>query len=209
VQFCDIQRNLLQIPQNLFVVSARAEAAYAGYLFESIGNAVHLLLTEESLLPQCRALEANMNEQEETKVVEGTLAAGEKTKVIHTTNLEFQTALNTIDRILETARDGNFTVEADGKSITLVPAAEVQFEIKAKEGGVSQSIAFELRWPSTVEDSASEARVQQRGSETETCVADLIRMNRETAERENAELERRFERELFGGCGCVEVPGPE
>jgi amphi-Trp domain-containing protein len=150
-----------------------------------------------------------MERNEEKKIVEGAQAADAKMTVIHTTNLDFQTALSTIDRILETARDGNFMVEADGKSITLVPAADVQFEIKAKEERGSQSIAFELRWQSAVEESATQARVQMTGSEGETCVADQIRMNSEAMEREYDELERRFERELFGGCGCVEVPGPE
>jgi amphi-Trp domain-containing protein len=150
-----------------------------------------------------------MGKHEEKKIVEGAHAADAKMNVIHTTNLEFQTALNTMHQILETARDGNFMVEADGKSITLVPATEVQFEISAKEEGGWQSIAFKLKWPSNVEESATQVLVQQTGSEGEMCVADQIRMNREAEEREYAELERRFEGELFGGCGCVEVPGPE
>lgn len=147
--------------------------------------------------------------REDKKPAEGARASGAAINVIHTTNLEFQTALNTIDRILETARDGNFMVEADGKSITLVPADEVQFKITAKEGEGCQTISFELSWLSAVEDSATHVREQRRGSESETCVADLIRMNREVEKREYVELERRFERELFGACGCVEVPGPE
>ena len=150
-----------------------------------------------------------MAKHEEKKIVEGAHAADAKMKVIHTTNLEFQTALNTMHQIVETARDGNFIVEADGKSITLVPAANVQFEINAREERGWQSIAFKLKWPSSVEESAIQLRVQQTGSEGETCVADQMRMNRETEEREYAELERRFERELFGGCGCVAVPGTE
>jgi amphi-Trp domain-containing protein len=150
-----------------------------------------------------------MGKHEKKKIVEGAHAADAKMKVIHTTNLEFQTALNTMHQILETARDGNFIVEADGKSITLVPGADVQFEINAREEGGWQSIAFKLKWPSNVEESATQVRVQQTGSEGERCVADQIRMNREAEEREYAEVERRFERELFGGCGCVEVRGPE
>lgn len=150
-----------------------------------------------------------MAKHEEKKIVEGAHAADAKMKVIHTTNLEFQTALNTMHQIVETARDGNFIVEADGKSITLVPAANVQFEIDAREEGGWQSIAFKLKWPSNLEESATQARVQQTGSEGERCVADQILINREAEEREYAELERRFERELFVGCGCVEVPGPE
>ena len=145
-----------------------------------------------------------MAKHEEKKIVEGAHAADAMMKVIHTTNLEFQTALNTMHQILETARDGNFIVEADGKSITLVPAADVQFEIKAREEGGWQSIAFKLKWPSNVEESTTQVRVQQPGSEGERCVADQIRMNREAEEREYAEVERRFERELFGGlrlCG--------
>jgi amphi-Trp domain-containing protein len=150
-----------------------------------------------------------MREHEEETIVEGANAADVKIKVIHTTNLEFQTALNTMHQILETARDGDFMVEADGKSITLVPATDVQFEIDAREEGGWQSIAFKLKWPSRVEESATQAGARQKGSEGETCVADQIRMNREAEERESAELERRFEREFFGSCGCVEVPGPE
>ncbi len=152
-----------------------------------------------------------MSNYEEKKAVEGGYPAGEKTKVIHATNMEYQDALNTMHQILETARDGNFMLEADGKSITLVPTANVQFEIRAKQGKGRQSILFELQWAYDAENTAAGFRDEQAEVEDETCacVADQIRINREAEEREYAETERRFQRELFGGCGCVEVPGPQ
>jgi amphi-Trp domain-containing protein len=149
-----------------------------------------------------------MGEHDEERLAE-IANVGTAKKIVHSTNLEFRTALSTMGRILEAARDGNFMIEVDDKSINLVPAAEVQFEITAKEEEDRQSIAFELKWTSRIKELATEIQVVREGIEGDRCVADQIQMNREAAERDYAEIERRFERELFGGCGCVEVPGPE
>jgi hypothetical protein len=94
------------------------------------------------------------------------------------------------------------------KSITLVPTTDVQFEIRAMEDERSQGIAFELKWPSRVEESMPEVQSQRTGSDLETYDATAkVWMNLEAEERKYAELEGRFERELFGACGCVAAPG--
>lgn len=133
----------------------------------------------------------------------------DKVKVTHTTNLEFQTALNVLQQIIETARDGNFMVESDGKALALIPASEVELEIKAKEKDGRQSVTFGLAWPSGSAAQATGLHEEQIDIAGDVCVADQMRMNRAAAEEEEAQLERRFEQEFFGSCGCVEVPGPE
>jgi amphi-Trp domain-containing protein len=140
---------------------------------------------------------------------ETTHVSEEKVKIVHDTNLEFQTALSSMHQIIETARDGNFTVEADGKSITLVPSGNVDFRIRAREKGRRQSISFDLNWMSDSDERAADNLVRQTQSGEESCFTQQIRLNCEAAEREYAQLESRIERELFGGCSCVEVPGPE
>jgi len=134
---------------------------------------------------------------------------GDKKKVAFTTNLEFQTALNVLQQTLESARDGNFVLDSNGEAMTLVPAADVELGIKAKDKAGEQSIKFELKWPASSAAQTGIPEEQRTAAEGDTCVTDLLRMNREATEREEAELERRFERELFGSCGCVEIPGPE
>jgi amphi-Trp domain-containing protein len=131
-----------------------------------------------------------------------------KTKISHATNLEFHSALNVLEQFLETARDGRFTVESDGKVVDFVASTDVALKIKAKEENGRQSVSFKLAWPSDSAASADGFQGEQTEPEGDVCVADQLRMNRDASEREEAELERRFERELFGGCGCVEVPGP-
>jgi amphi-Trp domain-containing protein len=131
----------------------------------------------------------------------------ENIKLTHATKLEFQTALNVLQQVLDVARDGRFMVESDGKAVIVAPAAEVELKIKARQKDGRESLAFELAWPSVPEARTAEAQEERAEFEGDVCVAELLSRNRYAAEREDAEVERRFEQALFGGCGCVEIPG--
>jgi amphi-Trp domain-containing protein len=133
----------------------------------------------------------------------------ENVKLSHTANLEYQTALNVLQQVLDIARDGRFMIENEGKAVVVFPAQEVDLKIKARQKNGRESIAFELAWPSVPENERAGVPTGEAEFEGDVCVAELLRRNRAAAEREDAELERRFEQALFGGCGCVEVPGSE
>jgi amphi-Trp domain-containing protein len=128
-----------------------------------------------------------------------------KRKVKHKANLEFQTALDYLQQIVDTARDGNFVVETDGNSVNLTPGDAVDLEIKAKEKDGRQSLSFELSWGSEATLRAEGAKAIAEDIPGDVCLADRMR-NMEAEAGDYDDLERRFELELFGGCGCVEVP---
>lgn len=130
-----------------------------------------------------------------------------KLKVQHEAeNLKFQMALDYLQQVLETARGGNFLVESDGKSVNLVPANAVDLKIKAKEKDGRQSLAFELAWDNEPRLGAQAAEPIEENVHGDVCVANRVRSMEEEA-GDYDELERQFELELFGGCGCVAVPG--
>jgi amphi-Trp domain-containing protein len=130
-----------------------------------------------------------------------------KLKVRHEAeNLQFQMALDYLQQVLETARDGNFLVESDGKSVNLVPANAVDLKIKAKEKDGRQSLAFELAWDNESRLGAQAAEPAEESVYGGACVANRVRTMEEEA-GDYDEMERQFELELFGGCGCVAVPG--
>lgn len=132
---------------------------------------------------------------------------GENVKLSHTSTLDYETALNVLQQVLDIARDGRFMVENDGKAVVVFPAPEVDLKIKAKQKNGRESIAFELAWTSVPESQRAGVPEAETEFEGDVCVAELLARNRAAAEREEAELERRFEQALFGGCGCVEIPG--
>ena len=128
-----------------------------------------------------------------------------KRKVKHKANLEFQTALDYLQQILDTARDGSFLVATDGNSVNLTPGDAVDLEIKAKEKDGRQSLSFELSWGSEATLQAEGANAISEDIQSDVCIADRMRTMEEEA-GDYGDLERRFELELLGGCGCVQVP---
>ncbi len=96
-----------------------------------------------------------MHERREKAIVRTAHLAIAEKKGIHTINRQFQTALNTMHQTLETPGDSNFWVEADDRSNTLVPSADVHFEIDAEEVRSWQSIIFELKCRSKLEESVT------------------------------------------------------
>ena len=128
-----------------------------------------------------------------------------KRKVKHKANLEFQTALDYLQQILDTARDGSFLVATDGNSVNLTPGDAVDLEIKAKEKDGRQSLSFELSWGSEAALQAEGAKAISEDIQSDVCIADRMRTMEEEA-GDYGDLERRFELELLGGCGCVQVP---
>jgi amphi-Trp domain-containing protein len=129
-----------------------------------------------------------------------------KLKVKHEAeNLKFQMALDYLQQILDIARDGNFLVEADGESVNLTPAKAVDLEVRAKDADGRQSLSFELTWdkePGRLEQAEESLEGNIQG---DMCVANRVRTMEDEASRDD-DLERRFERDFFGGCGCVEIP---
>ena len=151
-----------------------------------------------------------MGTDKEFKFVENVRDEGNdkfpKRKVDHESKLEFQIALDYLQQILDTARAGNFLVETDGKSVNLTPTGAVDLEIKAKDKGGRQSLSFELAWENIPERPARRAEAAEENVQGDVCVAHRARSMEDEA-GDYDELERRFEQELFGGCGCVAVPG--
>jgi amphi-Trp domain-containing protein len=142
---------------------------------------------------------------------EGRTDGGDKSgklKVKHQAeNLKFQMALDYLQQVLETAKEGNFVVETDGKSVNLAPAEAVDLAIKAKDKGGRQSLSFELTWDKESKPTTEEA-TELGGEQVEgdVCMANRMR-GVELEAGDYDDLERRFELELFGGCGCVAIPG--
>ncbi|MBI4961684.1 MAG: amphi-Trp domain-containing protein [Desulfomonile tiedjei] len=127
-------------------------------------------------------------------------------KVEHESRLDFQMAVDYLQQVLETARSGNLLVEADGKSVNLAPTGGVDLEIKAKDKHGRQSLAFELTWENKPEAATQAEEVVGGDIRGDVCVANRVSsMEQEAGDYDD--LERRFEQELFGGCGCVAIPG--
>ena len=123
----------------------------------------------------------------------------------HAEHLKFQMALDYLQQILDIARDGNFLVEADGESVNLTPAKEVDLEVRAKDTGGRQSLSFELTWGKESGRLAQAEEALEGDIKGDMCVSNMVRsMEDEAGAYED--LERRFERDFFGGCGCVEIP---
>jgi len=156
-----------------------------------------------------------MGEEKEFKPIENVGSEGRdegsgessKLKVKHeAANLKFQMALNYLQEVLETAKGGNFHVETDGKSVDLSPADAVDLEIKAKDKGGRQSLSFELTWDKEAKSEVQAAEALEENVQGDVCVANRVHgMEAEAGDYDD--LERRFELELFGGCGCVAIPG--
>ena len=155
-----------------------------------------------------------MGEDREFKHIEDTGSEGSneghgkfpKLKVKHEAeNLKFQMALDYLQQILDIARDGNFLVEADGESVNLTPAKAVDLEVRAKDAGGRQSLSFELTWDKEPGRLAQSEETLEENIQGDVCVANRVRSMEDEA-GDYDDLERRFERELFGGCGCVEIP---
>jgi len=156
-----------------------------------------------------------MGEEKEFKRIENVGSEGPdkgngklpKLKVKHeAANLEFQLALDYLQQVLETAKGGNFHVETDGKSVDLSPADAVDLEIKAKDKGGRQSLSFELTWDREARPEGQAAETLEENIQGDVCVAHRVHgMEAEAGDYDD--LERRFELELFGSCGCVEIPG--
>lgn len=123
----------------------------------------------------------------------------------HAENLKFQMALDYLQQILDIAREGNFLVEADGDSVNLTPANAVDLEIRAKDTGGRQSLSFELTWDKEPVGLTQAEETLEENIQGDVCVANRVHAMEEEA-GDYDDLERRFERELFRGCGCVEIP---
>ncbi len=131
---------------------------------------------------------------------EGSQKLGELKVKHQSEDLKFQMALDYLQQVLETARGGNLLIETDGKSVNLTPAGDVDLAIKAKHKGERQSLSFTLTW------NKESKPILEENVQGDACVVGMVQGIEEEA-GDYEDLERRFEQELFGGCGCVAIPG--